>query len=162
MITQLLIPTGRQGTATVLSEMSELVRASARDPSVRRLSLDLMRTVYASRYADFVWGLTNFFRRHFRFVDEPDEMISAPGAHVRAINESGTTWGDCDDAAVFAASLMYSVGFAVRFRAILEQPDGSFGHVFAEYRAPDSIVWAVFDPTVPFRPTYDASLVMDV
>ena len=162
MVSQIAIPTGRRGTAAVLSQMGELVRASARDPSVRRLALDLMRTVYASRYGDFVWGLKNFFLRNFRFVDEPDEMIAAPGAHIRAINETGNAWGDCDDAAVLAASLMYSVGFAVRFRAILEQPDGSFGHVFAEYKAPDSMLWLVFDPSVPYRPTYNASLVMDV
>jgi len=162
MVSQILIPSGRAGTAVVLIEMARLVRESANDGAVRRQALDLVRTVYASSYADFVWGLKNFFMRHFRFIDEPDEMIATPASLIRAIYESGNAWGDCDDAAVLAAALLYSLGFAVRFRAVIEQPDGSFGHVFAEYKAPDSQVWLIFDPTVPFRPEYESSLVTEV
>jgi len=142
--------------------MARLVRESAREPLVRHMSVDLVRSVYASHYADVVWGLKNFFMRHFRFIDEPDEMIAAPSRLLRAIREAGAAWGDCDDAAVLAAAMLYSLGFGVRFRAVIEQPDGSFGHVFAEYKAPDSSLWLIFDPTVPFRPTYDSSLLQEV
>jgi transglutaminase-like putative cysteine protease len=162
MVLQVLIPTGRHGTTEVLAHMARLVRESAREPAVRQMALDLVRSVYASRYADVVWGLKNFFMRHFRFIDEPDEMITAPSRLLRAIREAGAAWGDCDDAAVLAAAMLYSLGFAVRFRAVIEQPDGSFGHVFAEYKAPDSQVWLIFDPTVPYRPQYESSLLQEI
>lgn len=142
--------------------MAELVRASARELAVRQTALDLTRTVYATCYEDFVSGVRMFFTRHFRFIDEPDEMITPPARLLRAIRESGVAWGDCDDGALLAAALFYSLGFAVRFRAILEQTDGSFGHVFTEYRAPNSQLWKIFDPTVNFIPRYDSSLVAEV
>lgn len=145
-----------------MGRMGQLVRDSALDPEIRRASLDLIQSTYATNYQDFVYGLRNFFLRHFQLIDEPDEMITSPSRLLRAIRESGVAWGDCDDAALLAASMFYSLGFAVRFRAIVEMEDGSFGHVFTEYRAPDSQFWKVFDPTVKESPVWDSSLVVAV
>jgi transglutaminase-like putative cysteine protease len=142
--------------------MSEMVRESARDPAVRRAALDLVQTYYASSYDDFVNGVRSLFLRNFRWIDEPDELITPPGRLLRSIQESGCAWGDCDDGAVLAASLFYALGFAVRFRAILEAPDGSFQHVFTEFRAPQSDLWRVFDPSINHLPRYDSSLVSEV
>lgn len=136
-----------------LNQMADLVRESAIDTAIRREILDLARTTYATDYGDIVRGLATYFVRHFRLIDEADEMITAPGALVRAIQSSGFAWGDCDDAALLAGALLYSVGFGVRFRAVLPQPDGSFGHVWIEYKTPNAgELWRVFDPTVGFTP----------
>jgi hypothetical protein len=142
--------------------MSELVRASARDELVRETALDLVRNTYASGYDDFPRGLKSFFVRYVRWIDEPDELIAPPVRMLRTIRESGATWGDCDDGAVLAAALFYSIGFAVRFRAVMEAEDGSFLHVWIEYKAPNSALWKIFDPTVSFTPRYDSSLVLEV
>jgi len=139
-----------------------MVRDSARDPAVRRAALDLVQTCYASNYEDFVFGVRSLFCRNFRWIDEPDEMVTPPGRLLRSISETGCAWGDCDDGAVLSAALFYSVGFSVRFRAILEAPDGSFCHVFTEYRAPNSDLWKIFDPSISQLPRYDSSLVSEV
>jgi len=142
--------------------MALLIRESARDPEIRKAALSLAQSVYATNYQDFVYGLRAFFLRHFQAIDEPDELIIYPGRLLRAIRESGVAWGDCDDAALLSGALFYSLGFGVRFRAVLEQPDGSFGHVFTEYKAPDSQFWNIFDPTVKHKPTWDSSLLITV
>lgn len=142
--------------------MSELVRASARDQLIRDTALDLVRNTYATSYDDFPHGLKSFFLRHIRWIDEPDELIAPPGRMLRTIRESGSAWGDCDDGAVLAAAMFYSLGFSVRFRAVIEAEDGSFQHVWTEYKAPNSALWHIFDPTVSHRPHYDSSLLMEV
>src|SRR5262245_25097313 len=102
MVSQILIPTGRQGTTEVLAHMARLVRESARQPIVRHMSVDLVRSVYASRYADVVWGLKNFFMRHFRFIDEPDEMITASSQSPQAAPASCMVRSNRDGAVIIS------------------------------------------------------------
>src|SRR5262245_59946921 len=143
MIQSIPIPSGRAGTEAVLNQMARFIRESATDPEIRKTALALVSSVYATGYQDFVFGVRNFFLRHFQIIDEPDELITSPSRLLRAIRESGVAWGDCDDAALLAGALFHSLGFGVRFRAIIETADGSFGHVFAEYKAPDSRIWKI-------------------
>src|SRR5262245_48702146 len=122
-VIQIPIPGGKAGTLTVLRQMAEIVRDSARDAEVRAFAIDRARTVYAASYVDFVRGVRGLFFHFFRYIDEPDEMIATPRVMLATLRDAGVIHGDCDDAAVLAGALFYSLGFGVRFRAVLAQAD---------------------------------------
>ena len=86
-------------------------------------------------------------------VDEFEEVCISPLVMINEIAETGRSAGDCDDIAMLAASLIAGIGAQVRFEARFPQPDGSFGHVFCQYKFPEQDDFADFDPTIGYMKT---------
>lgn len=89
-------------------------------------------------------AVDEFTRRHLVLIGEAEELIQSPERQLLEIAERGSTWGDCDDAAVLNGALLVSVGIPTRLVAIKQGP--RFVHVFLE--AFDGADWWRLDPVV--------------
>lgn len=98
---------------------------------------------------------------HLVIIGEFDERLQTPARQLREIADTGTVWGDCDDAAVLIGALLASVGMPIRLVAV-GQPGGEYMHVFIE--AFDGESWWRLDPIVPAGASLDglSRLVVDV
>jgi transglutaminase-like putative cysteine protease len=130
--------------------MASLVRESM--PAARIKALELIQTVYATGPADYIEAIRNYVGSSVLLVGEPDELIFSPRLMIRHIDQSGHTYGDCDDAAVLVAALLHALGIPARFKAISRAPDGSYQHVFTEYKMGDA--WIPLDTTSLAPPVY--------
>jgi transglutaminase-like putative cysteine protease len=135
--------------------MKELtLLASRSDPRIRELSLMLSTGLRMSGPVDAAQSIEAFIRRAYVFVDEPEELLIDPSAQLDYYERDGRIHGDCDDAAMLAASLLYAIGLQVRFKAVNPMPDGSFSHVFMEYYHDGLGRWIPVDPTIDGIPVY--------
>ncbi len=101
---------------------------------------------------DLMVGVDAWIRAHYRFRPESEELVRTVGRMVEEIQTLGFFEGDCDDAATFYASILYTLGFVVRLVAIRYDPrEPEFQHVFVEYHDPlyGFTNWFRLDPTVP-------------
>jgi hypothetical protein len=103
-------------------------------------------------------GIDAWLRQWWRIVPDPieAEWITAPAAQLRnAIVAGGILRGDCDDAAVLAASLLTALGWpGVRLVAIRKRNEFDFSHVFVrvpifEYSGFSADMQLDIDPIVP-------------
>jgi len=148
------IPGGMAATKATLRVMAELARSAALTRNMRERAISLLQSMYATSLADYIRTLRAYIRDGVLIVDEPDEIITAPGELAAQIDR-GTAAGDCDDVATLAAALLRTVGIETRLKAVAKTPQGYFGHVFAEYRF-NGGGWTPFDTTIETSPVYDA------
>lgn len=84
-------------------------------------------------------------RAHLTLVGEWEEFIQSPRRQLAEIDEHGTVFGDCDDAAVLTSALLGSIGLPTRLVAVGRGAE--YMHVFTE--AWDGREWWRLDPIVP-------------
>jgi hypothetical protein len=139
------------GTAATLRVMAQLVTETIAQSQTRECALQVVGTVNAANQADAIMGIREFVRSHMRLVADPGELLVRPDRMLYDIYTRGWTAGDCDDAAMLVASLLGSIGFNVRFRAIGPRGDGSYAHVFCEVLRPaNPPKWVPIDTTVTY------------
>ncbi len=106
---------------------------------------------------DLMVGVDAWIRAHYRFRPESEELVRTVARMVEEIQTLGFFEGDCDDAATFYASILYTLGIPVRFVAIrYDRFNPEFqhvfveydGHTFVEYENEVSERWLRLDPTV--------------
>ena len=123
------IPSGPRGTRATLREMAKLVRRYRVNPRIRELALDVVRPVPGHKnFRGQVAALHNFVRSNIQYVRDVNgvETLQTPAKTL----EYGQ--GDCDDQSTLLATLLETVGFRARFRAIKIDASGPFCHVFSE------------------------------
>jgi transglutaminase-like putative cysteine protease len=128
--------------------MADLVRESIPQPELRTQAIDILRDSNAATPPEMAIAIASWVRSHYRYVNEPQEIILEPMASLREIREQGDFFGDCDDVVTFLGSLLTQVGIPVRFVAI--RTGNREDHVFLEAdieRVPG--VWRAFDLTLP-------------
>lgn len=153
-----IIPSGAPGTAATLRKMAALTNAAIADTQPREAGIAVIGSVDAATQAHAILGIREFVRSHLRLVADPGELLISPLYALAQISAQGWTAGDCDDAAMLVASLLASIGFSVRFRAVGSNPDGSFVHVFCEVlRESNPPYWLPVDPTVVNQPIISVS-----
>lgn len=114
--------------------------------------------------------MDSWFRNHFIYRGEIEEIIRSPGFMLRDLETFGYFEGDCDDAATLYAALLKALGFPVRFVAIRFDSTPDFKHVFIEtyhMKIVDAEVrslWIRLDPTVELETIHHEveRMVMDV
>lgn len=116
------------------------------------MALELASLPGVVSISDYVRAVDRFVRMHTRLIDEPEELLIDPRFAIDQIKERGYFFGDCDDTSLLIASLLTVVGIATRFKAISERADGSFGHVFVEFKHGET--WKAIDSTLPFAVIY--------
>lgn len=135
--------------------MKEITIASVRsDPRIRQFAVDIATGLAVSSPIDAAMSIENIARQSFTLVDEPEELLIDPSVQLDDLAATGMIRGDCDDAAMLVAALLYSIGLRVRFKACIQGPDGSFQHVFTEYMLRTFDRWIPVDPTIQGIPVY--------
>ncbi len=150
---------GASGSRATLTMMRDLVRECA-TPEMRDRALSI--AAFSVNPADQAEAVERWVRDHVIVVHENPEILLSPEAMVRAVDEVGFAYGDCDDTTMLAACLLYALGFEVRLKAIMPDASGAFRHVFVEYRYPGSPVWRPMDVTVPFPPVWSGDSMTEV
>lgn len=138
------LPAGDVGaTRATLRAMCKLVERFKTDTGVRELAQSLTRSLPSKAYADELRVLQNFVRDRIRYVRDVRgvETVQEPPYTLRVGS------GDCDDKAVLLASLLESIGFRTRFRAVGLNGEG-YSHVLAEAKDP-SRGWVPLECIVP-------------
>ena len=136
------IPDGVAGIKATLSEMRKLVRQYKKNPSVRELTLRLVRRKEPKHWMGEIKAVHNFVRDKIRYVRDINgvETIQTPVQTLRLGQ------GDCDDQSILSAAMLESIGHPTRFVAISKHP-GIYSHVFAETRLGDR--WVSIECTEP-------------
>lgn len=96
---------------------------------------------------DAIW---DFLLHRFRYVSDPVgvELLRDPASSLHSINTKGYTQGDCDEAAMDAASLGMANGIAARFRSLaFGSPTAPYTHVICDLAADGQ--WFPIDITKP-------------
>ena len=130
------IPDGFAGSLATLSAMRKIVLQFRHDPRIKSFALKL--TAGCDEGRDEVEAIFYYVRDRFVYVPDPDEfeMIAWPTTLLK-IGQ-----GDCDDKAILLNSLLESIGYKTRFKAIGYEP-GVLSHVFSEVRLKNS--WVSMD-----------------
>ncbi len=121
--------------------MATLSRQGARNEAVQERARDLAPGGPAA--------LRQWLNRRFVFVPDPRgvELLKSPDVMLQEWTYRGAISGDCDDAAILAASVALASGYRVRWVVLGFRPGGPYGHVYAE--AWDGQGWQDFDITRP-------------
>lgn len=131
-------------TRKTLQVMCKLVTRFKTDTGVRALAQQLTRDLQGKDYTGEIRVLQNFVRDAIRYVRDVRgvETVQEPPYTLK----SGS--GDCDDKAVLLASLLESIGFRTRFRAVGLHGEG-YSHVLAEAYDPLERKWVALECIVP-------------
>lgn len=161
---------GDAGVIDTLDMMREYIDAGIDDPNIvqfaRRLAVGAgVRNQCAQSYA-----IRGFLSRVWRFVLDPHdrELLVTPAVALREHLEHGIITGDCDEAAIFGATLGRAVGLHAELVVLAFPSDDpsepeQFAHVFAVLLtdAGDRISLDVTRPPGPV-PAPTRALSMDV
>lgn len=146
------LPPGPAGTRATLQAMAGMVRDYRKNMTVRTLALRIANTVPGHKNFNAVAAtLCQWVQAHINYVrDVRDvETVQTPLVTIRL----GA--GDCDDQATLLATMLESIGYTTRFRAIKLATGGEFEHVVSEYLDDESghgSRWVPLETTEPWRP----------
>lgn len=131
-------------TRATLRVMCKLVRQHKTDTGIRALAQQITRSLDSKAFSDELRALQNFVRDRVRYVRDVRgvETLQTP---VRTL-ELGS--GDCDDKAVLLATMLESIGFKTRFRAVGLNRE-AYSHVLAEGFDPTKRQWVPLECIVP-------------
>jgi transglutaminase-like putative cysteine protease len=144
--------------------MKRLTIEAIHSQAPRQVALELIRGAHVADPSLFVDALRNWLLIHVDVIDEFEELLISPVLMLDDIDKNGRTGGDCDDIAMLAASILSSIGALTRFAACFPQSDGSYAHVFVQYKFPRDADFQDFDATIGYEtPVYPADvLTVDV
>lgn len=114
--------------------MKKIAREKSGDPTIRRLALNILHDygVGSMQYIDEALAIGDYVKNKVRYVRDPDgiEYLQDPLDLVKHVQQ-GIAQGDCDDMALFAATLLLSVGHQPFFRAVrYYEPVGNYNHIY--------------------------------
>lgn len=136
--------------------MRELVIAASRaDPRIRDMAVNVSTGFAMGGPVDASKSVENLARTYFTIIDEPEELLIDPSVQLDELEQRGTIHGDCDDVAMFVAALLYNIGIQTRFKAVTQGADGTYQHVFTEYKLRGLERWIPVDATIQGIPVYD-------
>jgi transglutaminase-like putative cysteine protease len=112
--------------------------------------------------------IAHWLDAHFRYLSDPVgvELLRDPGGAFTEIRQRGYTQGDCDEAAMLAATLGMANGIPARFRALaFYSPTAPYSHVVCDLLGPGR-QWIPIDITKPadmeIPPTATRTLIQPV
>lgn len=135
-----ILPDGHQGTWRTLEAMRYLVQ---KDSDSHFLWVFLNSNLFAGlRGRGIVEALFSFARDRIRYVEDPPGLEKV--SDFQRTTEAG--YGDCDDKAVWLATVLYALNIPVRF--IVQSYDGrEWAHVYLEFYDWATWHWVALDPT---------------
>ena len=141
------IPGGRGATQATLNVMARLASAAALSMQFRNRMADLMLSFFPGNPAGYVAAAVAYVQSSVKIVDEPDEIIQAPGFLLDEIDK-GRAFGDCDDMVTLAVAIVKTAGIPVRFKAVFpHETEGYYRHVILEWFSIMDGYWHPVDVT---------------
>jgi transglutaminase-like putative cysteine protease len=132
-----------------LEQMRKLTVEAIQSQAPRSVIVNLIHRSYLKNPEMLAAALDRWIRLRFTVIDEFEELLISPIILLRDIRDKGQCAGDCDDCAMLSASLLASAGSMVRFRCTGDNGNGTYSHVFVQYKFPRRDEWNNFDATVP-------------
>lgn len=139
-----------RGPRTTIDEM---VRACVglrgeRSVLVRSWTEDQIRELQPKDYMGEILALRNAAAEYLRYTNDPlsTEWVKDPERIVEEIRAKGKSLCDCDEIALFIATVMRQVGREAEYVTVGFGPAGHYSHVFARVKEPKSGTWIVCDP----------------
>lgn len=121
-VSQYKLHDGLSGNIETIQIMKRVARERSGHPFIRALALKILENdrVESQNHVDEALALGDFVKRNVIYRRDPDEIeqVQDPIKIATDINENGRAYGDCDDMALFLATLLLSVGARPLFRAI--------------------------------------------
>lgn len=135
------IPSGSAGVDTTLRYMAAFVNAYKIHPEIRELSLRLISHLPQKDTAGEVAALFDYVKYHIRYVRDIHnvETVQTP---LKTLEYAA---GDCDDKSTLLATMLASIGYPTRFRAM--GFTRNFCHVIVEALVNGQ--WVSLDATEP-------------
>lgn len=121
-----------QGNLDTVSFMRRVAHQSAGDPAFQRLARLIVNNVPSHSYRDEALTIGEFVQQNVRYAMDPTgyEQLQEPQLIVADIKQ-GIAAGDCDDMALFAASLLLALGHNPFFRVVRYDGNrGPFNHIY--------------------------------
>jgi hypothetical protein len=120
------------GNYQTVDIMCGIARKYAGDPRIRQLALKILQGMPSHNFLDEARALAEFVQGRIRYVRDPNniEQLHDP---IYLLNQivKGTAQGDCDDQALFLATLLLSVGAEPLFAIVrYKHTDGPFNHIY--------------------------------
>ena len=133
-ITESEIGDGLGGNIKTIDMMKKVARIRSGDPLLRKLALNILQEygVKSHHFVDEALAIGDYVKNRVRYVRDPDniEYLTDPLEMLKHVQD-GTAQGDCDDMALFCATLLLAIGHQPLFRAVrYEQPLGNFNHIY--------------------------------
>lgn len=148
-----------------LNRMADLARDAIAHQELRDAAEAIHQMSFGDNFYSYPHTVKAWLTNRYVFTSDPGEMLIHPVKQLQDIAMRGVVYGDCDDVAMLAASILGSMGYEVRFKAIILAPDGSFRHVFTEWNAGgsgNSAVWMALDPMASGEPQYREFITKEV
>lgn len=123
-----VIPDGVAGVAATLDKMVENTRIYKRDLAIRSLAERIASPVLGKNWFGEAQAIQNWVRDNIRYTQDvwDVETVKTPLALVY------DPYGDCDDMASLAGTLLQAIGHPVRYVATGSVEPGQFEHVYVE------------------------------
>jgi transglutaminase-like putative cysteine protease len=132
-ITLAWLPPGTPGSLATLQHMKALVNQGLADPVVIERARLVVRGEPPRDYDAHVFAIRLYLKEHVQFVSDPlgQETLATPRYLLDMIARHYVVQGDCDDAAILAATLAKAIGLRARFVILgFNTPGAPFTHVF--------------------------------
>ena len=129
--------------------LRQMMQEGKLDPSVRRLSEEAVLG-----HKDQVRAVYEWVQEHLPYAFDPEtaELFIHPRRIAEDYYQGRIRMGDCDDAALLAASMLGSLGHQTRLSLIATGDTPEIDHAVAQVFSPELDSWLMVDPTAGYLP----------
>jgi hypothetical protein len=124
---------GKPGVLETLYRMRRLVRQASINPIIRKQAFLATKQCPKKDYKCKCYSILAWARSHILFVPDPlhHELLQDPRLIAKAIETKRAVYGDCDDFAMYIASLLRAIGLKPNF-VVAGDKDIGYYHVYVE------------------------------
>jgi hypothetical protein len=127
---------GEVAHKNTLKIMKNMINDGIEDWHIRETAQNIIRGIPERDKMGEANALFEYVQKNCRYTSDPCrlEMVQSPEVMLSDINEKGIATGDCDDFSVLLCTLLKSVGFQVRLKAVAFKGSDKLSHVYLEVR----------------------------
>lgn len=127
ILSQAPLLAGLRGVEQTIQAMKNLAREASVDPLFRQRVAFVTRNC-GNDFDCITESVERFIRREVRYLEEPEEILTDPRMLMDQIDRNQHPFGDCDDHALLAASMIRATGIPVFF-VVIGKSEGNAEHV---------------------------------
>lgn len=122
------IPNGAAGIRATLNLMARFTREYKTDLTLRRLAETIIANIPGKDWYGEIQAVQDWVRNNIRYTKDiyDAETLKTPLLLIQS------RFGDCDDMAMLAGTLLNALGHPVRYIAVGTEYEGEFNHVYPE------------------------------
>jgi hypothetical protein len=132
-ISEIEVSDGLAGNLQTIDVMKKVAQNRSGHPLIRKLALNIIQGIPSNHFADESLAIGDYVKNKVRYARDPllIEYLQDPVDLVKQIQSGGVAQGDCDDMALFIATLLLAVGHEPYFRAVrYTDPVGNYNHIY--------------------------------